>query len=427
MATSFEQSVRFFQQDGRLPENVFISLLADREFANLDVQTIANMTPVELAVYLKRNALEHYPDHEALDIARAILQRLADDCGVKPGAIPVTSPQEMKVKVELPERLEDLGLSKLFMVAATDSDRRSEALALIKRHPDVVKASKKTPNFVVLVAGKLDVSLTVEYIGLLNKQHSTAQRQYKGNYTSALDAAFGTRERPIVHPKTGEPIEGPDEAGFDYSLISEELHLALIWARVTKHAFWPTEMDLFTFGEQVTAETLSRRWQTILNDYRHAKASGDSLAEGLTRYWSEEIQQLAGILSDLLTGGKNQPQQSFYQEGVTRNPSGNRRSEQEWKQLVMSNVVFPAININGSGRKDYQELTIPGGQVNGSGKVFFNGTFLVGNLTLNGSANAYGLVKIAHGYQINCNGSASDNTTTQYVSWETIAVAMGLA
>jgi hypothetical protein len=327
-SATFEQSVRFFQQDGRLPENTFISLLADREFANMDVRVIASKTPVELAVELKRTALEHYPDNEVLDIAKAILQRLKDDCGVTPSA--ASSPQQpLEVKVQFPEQLADFSLRKLFE-ATVDTDRRSEVLALIKQHPDVVKAARKTDAFVIVISGKIDAGLTLEYVTLLGKQYSSAQREFKGHRPTTLEGALGGRSRPVIHPLTGEPVEGQDAAGFDYTLISEELHLALLWAKATSHSFWDNQMNVFTFGEEVTAATLSRRWAEILKDYRAAKADGETSTEGLSRYWS---QKQAVATQQQVTRNPWQIQPDV-QRHIGRSTRSSGKTEQDWKVLL---------------------------------------------------------------------------------------------
>lgn len=304
MTLSLAQALPLFPPSDTISQQVR-DLITGNDLANTSCAEIGKLKVFQLAIKLQ----EIFPndlDPQAMAIAKEILDtiralELVEDEASAPA--PVQPPaQPIEVKVQLPKSIGEMGLSDLLSHLSDNPAQYEEIAPYIEANPVIKKVLPKTLSYAILVAGKLNVELTLAYITLLSKVHSKPQRQFQGHRPVTLEAALGLRSRPVVHPLTGEPVEGPDEAGFDYSAISEELHLALIWAKQTKHAFWPTGMDIFTFGSEVTSETLPRRWQGILEDYQQARTAGEPSTEGLTRYWNQkqEINALAGEIRDLL-------------------------------------------------------------------------------------------------------------------------------
>jgi hypothetical protein len=251
-------------------------------------------------------------------------------------ATPVASqPQQpLEVKVQLPTSLEDMRLSELLTFIAANPGEAMEAIEVLKNNSVVIKASRKTLKYAIAAQGTLSAALTGEYLGHLAKDGTSALPKYKGHRPVTLEVALGLESRLLVHLFTGEAISGiePVTGEYDFADLSEELHLALIWARTTKHRAWPTNPDLYECIPQIFAETLSGRWKTILEDYQHAKASADTSTEGLSRYWNQkqELQSLAGEILGILNSG-SEPQ-------VTRNPQ-QHQSESYYKQLLEENAA----------------------------------------------------------------------------------------
>jgi hypothetical protein len=342
------------------------SLIAENnELSNKPCAEIGKLKVYALAIKLQ----EIFPDEldsQATPVAREILQNIRDlelvEDEVPVASAPAQPPtQPIEVKVQLPKSIGEMGLSELLTHLSDNPQQYEEIAPYIEANPVIKKVLPKTLSYAILVAGKLNVELTIAYITLLSKVHSKPQRQFQGYRPVTLEAALGLRSRPVVHPLTGEPVEGPDEAGFDYSAISEELHLALLWAKQTKHAFWPTGMDIFTFGSEVTSETLPRRWQGILEDYQQARTAGEPSTEGLTRYWTQqqEVNAVAGEIRDLLNN-----------IGVVRTPSGVR-SEADYKALLEQSSAgdrqFVQTNVEVKGRVyDSMNVTGTNARINGA-------------------------------------------------------------
>jgi hypothetical protein len=339
--------------------------LGNDDLANKSCGEIGKMKVFQLAVKLQ----EIFPDEldsQAMPVAREFLQTIRDLELVEDEVAvqtPVQSTQPLEVKVQLQKSIGEMALSELLTHLSDNPAQYEEIAPYIEANPVIKKVLPKTLSYAILVAGKLNVELTLAYITLLSKVHSKPQRQFQGHRPVTLEAALGLRSRPVVHPLTGEPVEGPDEAGFDYSAISEELHIALIWAKQTKHAFWPTGgMDIFTFGSEVTSETLPRRWQGILEDYQQARTAGEPSTEGLTRYWTQqkEVNAVAGEIRNLLNN-----------IGVVRTPSGVR-SEADYKALLEQSSAgdrkFSQSNATVQGRI-YDSMDVTGTNARISGPI----------------------------------------------------------
>ncbi len=339
---------------------------------------------------------------------------------VAPVAQPTAQPtQPIEVKVQLPKSIGEMGLSDLLTHLSDNPAQYEEIAPYIEANPVIKKVLPKTLSYAILVAGKLNVELTLAYITLLSKVHSKPQRQFQGHRPVTLEAALGLRSRPVVHPLTGEPVEGPDEAGFDYSAISEELHLALLWAKQTKHAFWPTGMDIFTFGSEVTSETLPRRWQGILEDYQQARTAGDPSTEGLTRYWTQkqEVNALAGEIRDLLNN-----------IGVVRAPSGVR-SEADWKALVRNyaNSNIRAVSASSGSSKTLSGI-VNGGNIGSGSSVRFQNAIIIADLQIRSGSSVYGTARLPMDVEISIGSGSSDNGFQQNtITWAAIAQELGLS
>lgn len=307
----------------------------------LDAAEIAQKTKAIFALELRPLLSEDLRPRVA-SIAGAILDGFrALEITPEAEAAPATSqPQQpLEVKVQLPTSLEDMRLSELLSFIAANPGEAMEATEVLKNNPVVIKASRKTLKYAIAVQGTLSAALTGEYLGHLAKDGTSALPKYKGQRPVTLEVALGLESRLLVHPFTGEAISGiePVTGEYDFADLSEELHLALIWARTTKHRAWPANPDLYECIPQIFANPLTGRWATILEDYQHAKASADDSTEGLSRYWNQqkELQSLAGEILGILNS-VSEPQ-------VTRNPWQNQptpaaTSEQQYKALLEENA-----------------------------------------------------------------------------------------
>ncbi len=85
----------------------------------------------------------------------------------------------------------------------------------------------------------------------------------------------------IIHPLTGEPIQGADEAGLDYTQLEPELRKAVIWARVTNHPLFPKQVRITEDGYALCAKPLPTPWDLIFRDYWTAQESQENSAIGV--------------------------------------------------------------------------------------------------------------------------------------------------
>lgn len=420
MTLSLLQALPLFPPSDTIPQLVR-DLIAGNDFANTSCAEIDKLKVFQLAVKLQ----EIFPndlDPQAMAIAKEILDTIRALELVEDEVAPVAPApaQPIEVKVQLPKSIGEMGLSELLTHLSDNPAQYEEIAPYIEANPVIKKVLPKTLSYAILVAGKLNVELTLAYITLLSKVHSKPQRQFQGHRPVTLEAALGLRSRPVVHPLTGEPVEGPDEAGFDYSAISEELHLALIWAKQTKHAFWPTGMDIFTFGSEVTSETLPRRWQGILEDYQQARTAGEPSTEGLTRYWTQqqEVNAVAGEIRNLLNNIS----------GAVRTFTPVR-SESDWKILVRNyaNSNIRAVSASSGSSKTLSGI-VNGGNIGSGSSVRFQNAIIIADLRISSGSNLHGTARLPMDVEISTGSGCLDNGLQQNtITWAAIAQEMGLS
>ena len=91
----------------------------------------------------------------------------------------------------------------------------------------------------------------------------------------------------LRHPLTGEPIQGTDEAGLDYSQLEAQLRKAVIWARVTNHPLFPKQVRLAEDGYALCTKPLPTPWDLILRDYWTAVERQETSAQGVRLEYDE--------------------------------------------------------------------------------------------------------------------------------------------
>lgn len=231
-------------------------------------------------------------DFLALDIKGRPALLLAEKFGKRSnGQVAVQesfAQQPIKVEVSMPKSPDQLGTSELLSQLASDPNN-ADMLAALLAKPDVLAVSSKTDSWVIPgVDGesKLDVNATMAYICYLGKSGATPQRTYQGRRPKSIHVILGIVEKTLLNPFTGEPVvEGLDASGNDWSKIDRTLMKAILWARVTRHGFFPTAIDPFSAFEEISQQPLPRRWKNILDDYNAAVEDEDPTALGVSLLW----------------------------------------------------------------------------------------------------------------------------------------------
>lgn len=433
MTLTLGQAINLFPQSDVLSADVRSLIKGNETWAVKQPSEIGRLKVYELAMQLQE-ILPDNLDPQAMPIAIEILENLKklQLIEVEPVAPVATSPQDIKVTVEAPKKTwedkswDQMRLTEMLTAVSAEPSLYPEAKPFIEQQPQVKKASVKSLRWIVPANPGINVEETVALLAHLAKDNTVAPRLWKGIRPTSIEAAIGMRSAALYCPFRDTLIEGPDEFGRDLGELSEETHLALIWAKQTNHAAWPKTIDVFETIEEIFQETLSRRYQIILEDYRAAKLNQEESTEGISRFKkpSNEAEQVASILADILNAGKSEPQ-------VTRNPWQNQpstRNESEWKQLVFANTAARRIATNSSLQRSFDSSVIRGGQVNGSARINFNNTILIEDLVVNGSGRYYGSIRVPQGVDITTNGTSDDSGLVwSTITWQEIAREMGIS
>lgn len=195
--------------------------------------------------------------------------------------------------------LHRLSFDELIARALADPDKEA-VIQAINGLPEVRSVIIKTFEWAMLVNGQLDLAHTKRHLAWL-AMPETAFRPFferdgvKGMAVSLIRAIGQEKAIRYVHPLDDRfALVGGRDNDFDWSglLANESRYRAFNWARRTGHRFWPAGMDAFTMHEQMTAETLDRRWQAIMDEYEASKAAlkGDEKLDDNTEWHDPKAQ-----------------------------------------------------------------------------------------------------------------------------------------
>ncbi len=212
------------------------------------------------------------------------------------GFTAAAKPQEQVVRVVQDKHPRDMNLRELLEELDKNPSRYTELVQYINAQLEVQTAIRKSPNWAVTVAGskdRLDVDVTMTRVDSLNKHTIVQNKMADGRYPTSLARVFGQEERYMLNPFASSldeaAVRGPIWRDYDLGNLSEEVHLAYIWARfIVGHKVWPPQIDNYDHLSQAFAPVLSERWLEIVEDYRSAKQNGDPSVEGLSRYLSPQ-------------------------------------------------------------------------------------------------------------------------------------------
>ena len=260
---TFAEFVKMLPVEEPLTEEVLTNLENLEPLSPKDVELVAKLTAVEIGKFI----VASFPDYsrKALDIAsklKADFERYGYAQNQKTAS---SATQEVVVKLE--KNPEQMSFSELLQAAAKAPDRAVELLPYIKDTREYRAAASKTKYLAKVRDGHLDVSGTIQYVLTLSRPYSRVVRPTEGEKFQTLESALGVGGRVIIHPLTGEPIQGADEAGLDYSQLDAELRKAVIWARETNHPLFPKQVRLAEDGYALFAKPLPTPWDLILRDY----------------------------------------------------------------------------------------------------------------------------------------------------------------
>ena len=392
---------------------------------------VIRLKPIELAALLEGNITPSASPHEDpwnsadTSINKGLLLRAASEIllqikamgfVVSETAAHSSLGQEIKVKVEQELSLFAKPLKEKLLYGVEHPEEAWEVLAAIEADPTYkIAAAKATqaygyPLCIAFLSGGMVTDATLGYLNWLSREYSTPQMEWDGCELGTIRQALSIEEKLRIHPFIDEVISGPDAVGINFLPLDEkdpELWDSIVWARKTLNPLFPTKVDLYEMGSELISHLdvpfqLSSRWEKIRKAFRSAKQGGKT-KDGI-RCDIESVKK-----KDL--GNNNE---SFISD---------KRSESDYKKLVMSNIeqiapkrtyqgsgcdikgVFRRISIQGSG-SDVNIILIEGGSIQGSG---IDGTIKIPEWSA----------------QPSIQGSGCD-VDIQKVTWKYIATEMGL-
>ena len=375
MTLSLAQAFSLFPPSDTITQ-LIRDLISGNDFAKTSCAEIGKLKVFQLALKLQ----EIFPDEldsQAMAVAKEILDTIRDLELVEDEApvaqAPAPQPQAVNVTVTAPQKTwadknwSETRMSEMLTAIATEPALYPEAKPFIEQQPQVKKASAKSLRWVVPASGAtgINVEKTIALLAHLAKDNTVVPRTWEGVRPTSIEAAVGMRSAALYCPFRDTLIEGPDEFGRDLGTISEETHLALIWAKLTGHTAWPTTIDQFETIDGIFSDPLARRYLLIVEDFRAAKLAREDSTEGLSRFKkpSNGVEQMASILEGILNSGKAQPQ-------VTRNLQQTQTPEY-YKQLLEESSAgdrkFPQTNVKVQGRiYDSMDVTGTNGEILGA-------------------------------------------------------------
>ncbi len=376
------------------------------------VSDLVNFDGADLAEFLLATDPTLTTTCDLLTVSERLLQafeQAATTAGASSSAAQAVD-RAIKVQVELPRNISDMSLRELLELLRGHPDRADEILAYVHVQPQVIKALCKSDRLAIVHEGQLDVEATVQYITHLARDYTQLSELVRGVRPTTFAKAAGTESRPYIHPFTGEPVEGADELGFDFSTLGEELHNALLWASVTKHPAWPATIDRFTMSQEVFEAKLPRRWQLILDAFRAAKIDGDEVATRINRYYPKDLMRSLGLDST----------------ARSRRPFGHEPERtQAWYEEQLQAIAEAPISVIGSNILR-RHCVLTSASTTG-GNIRLDGVIVLGNVTTTGG-NLNGTAWTPAGVRIYTTGG--DNNLQAYTrSWKQLyekAVGLGL-
>ncbi len=248
-----------------------------------NIETIASLTQGELATFIARELPGNI--RSANKIARELIKLFAQDGIRKSEPVPSNGNSPIsEVVVKFPENPQLMSLKQLMIAISEDPSYGSEYLPLIEKKQNVKAALNKSSDPLVLVNGKLDIDASIARINHLAQPHTREQRPDRGigQKFASLKQGLGIYQPVYIHPLDGKPISGKDEAGYDYSLLDEDIAKSLIWARNSKHPLLPSDLNKATVGAILFGDRLDTPFNLILQDYWNALDAKDSTALNVT-------------------------------------------------------------------------------------------------------------------------------------------------
>jgi hypothetical protein len=384
---TFEQFLAALPSSDVLTADIRAKL--EEAWGNRPITDFSTQYGVYGLVQMLTEVLTEQSNDDRLAVAEALHQMLQRFGFNQATPTPAFGP--MEVKVQLERTLDQMSLRELLEALLNEPDRHSEIVPYIEGKPPVQRATLKSNGLWAIpdANGKMDVNATLQYVEHLSKEHSAVQRMVNGQRPITLNQALGIDNRALIHPFTGKPVTGPDANDFDFSRLNRELLLALQWARASEHPMWPNPVDVYGHSEEVFQTPLKRRWQTILDDYRHALESHDQIA-GLTQanggYWPEGMseEQVLQVAEEFLGDGSNARQNSAPQSTPPR-PAANTDYRTQLQEIARGDCsqtgmdttvrggVYRMISIEGMDMRFDNVIVLQGGKITGmdmSGTIY---------------------------------------------------------
>lgn len=402
--------------DDRLPGNVKARVLAvwgERDVSEIAAMNVFAAAHELLAVLTDQEGFTNEDRFRAAEGLHDLLKR---------SGFATETAAPVRVTIDRAKSLAEMDARDLLGLLADEPGRHGEVRPYLDGQPEVRAAQSRTSGAWVIpgASGDIDVEATLAYLGQVSRPHASAQRVFQERRPVTLAAALRLDERAMVHPFTGQPVQGPDANGFDFSQLDPDVHESLLWAAVTGNPAWPAQVDLYTFTEEVFTAPLPRRWQRILDDYRAARAAEEPGTRGITRYWPEgrPPEQAIDLATGLAAGtpGTAAPSRA----GA---PRASQPASAGYQKLVENaGAVAGALSATGN-MSDYnggiyQRAAFIGNMNTFNGVVFVQGGSITGNQN-------DGNLLLPPGVRVAIIGNMNE-INQRNISWEELAGRLGL-
>ncbi len=335
---TFAEFVKMLPVEEPLTEEVLSNLENLESLSSQDIDVVARLKIAEIGKFIATS----FPDYsrKALDIASKLKAEFERYGYAQNQTTDSTAKQEIVVKLE--KNPEQMSFSELLQAVAKAPNLAVELLPYIKDKKEYRAAASKTKYLAKVRDGHLDVNGTIEYILTLSQPYSRVVRPTADEKFQTLESALGLRSQVIIHPLTGEPIQGVDEAGLDYRQLDVELRKAVIWARETNHPLFPKQVRLAEDGSALFARPMPTPWDLILRDYWTALERLDTSALTVQIEYDE---------GELIDAFESKPKSVKNYESIVRHHARDKyvvfHSERNFEGIYNQLEVFASgVNLN---------------------------------------------------------------------------------
>jgi hypothetical protein len=361
--TTFGNVVTFLSPTEGLTGPILGAL--DRIWTDVPIEDILDMSPLdrfkELLVALPDD--DGHTNAVRQEVNQALLTQL-------PVFLPNRPATPTQVNVTIDKTPGQMSLEGLLTVLEADHGRYGELKAFIEGNPELQSPLRQTAShsYAWVIPGSdntgINVELTMSYISTLQHTFAVAQELYQGRRPITLRRAIGQDLQAVIHPFTGMPVHGLDKLGFDFAKLDAELHEALLWARITGHPAWPSQItDLWSITDQLITNPSSGRWPRILAAYQAAVSNDET--QRVSRFWPKDL-GFDKIFTFSVVAGVQQHDEVYYRRLVEEAASLNGTLSVHGNSNSQRGGAYENLSVHGNSHTITNVVIVGGGSVHGN-------------------------------------------------------------